>query len=86
VFFFIVLGDPISKARPRSNSFGRTYTPHRTRNAERAVREAAVQAFPFSEPFGAPVGVRLVFHCKTRRRVDWDNLAKLATAAMNGVV
>lgn len=78
VFALIHYGDPVPKARPRSATGKATYTPRRTRDAETALR-AAIDAAAPAEPLDVPVGMELVFHRATRRRVDGDNLAKLVT-------
>jgi crossover junction endodeoxyribonuclease RusA len=85
-FTVTVAGDPIAKGRPRTSK-GVTYTPPRTREAEKHFREAAAAGRATGPlPFTVPISVTLQFYCRTRRRVDWDNLAKLATDAMNGLV
>ena len=71
-------GDPIPKGRPRHGRNGHAFTPARTRDAEDALR-AAVNATAPPEPWAGPVRLDLVFHCRTRRRTDGDNLAKLVT-------
>lgn len=80
-----VPGDPIPKGRPRSTSSGVTYTPPRTRAAEKVLAQVVGAAYR-SEPTAAPVGVAVEFYCATRRRTDGDNLLKLVTDACNGLV
>lgn len=79
---FTVEGDPVSKGRPRF-ARGRAYTPARTAEAEKVIAAAAVGFFP--TPVDVPVGMQMTFYCKTRRRTDGDNLAKLVSDALNGV-
>ena len=48
---FTVPGRPIPTARPRVLKTGRTYLPARSRNAQKAVREAALEATGSQTPF-----------------------------------
>lgn len=79
---FTIDGDPIPKGRPRHGK-GRSFTPTRTRDAEQSIRDhvAGLDVVPYD----VPVYVTLDFYCRTRRRTDWDNLAKLVTDALNGI-
>ena len=79
---FVVHGDPLPKARPRFVN-GRTYTDPRTTRAEAKLRATAKQA-GVVRMTGA-IGVELVYFRATKRRCDWDNLAKLTCDALNGV-
>jgi Holliday junction resolvase RusA-like endonuclease len=79
-------GDPIAKGRPRMSPNGHTYTPERTRAGERAVSVQVMAAMRGAVPVDVAVGVAVEFHCATRRRTDGDNLLKLVTDAMNGIV
>lgn len=84
---FRVDGEPMSKARARVTRHG-AYTPIRTRQAEDAVRAAFLAAYP-GRTHDSGVNswaVALVFDRSTRVRRDWDNLAKLVTDALNGLV
>jgi len=78
---FTVRGEPLPKERPRVLR-GHTYTPRRTLEAERGVREAASLAGV--RPRRGPVMLSVVFYRSTRRRVDLDNLVKLVQDALNG--
>jgi crossover junction endodeoxyribonuclease RusA len=78
-------GDPVAKGRPRMTRQGRTYTPEKTREAEKALRERLVRTYT-DLPVQWPVGVEVIFHCATARRTDGDNLFKLVTDSMNGLV
>jgi crossover junction endodeoxyribonuclease RusA len=78
----VLPGDPIPKGRPRHGR-GHSFTPKRTRDAEQAIRDHALECGV--TPFDVPVQVKITFYCRTRRRTDWDNLAKLATDALNGI-
>jgi crossover junction endodeoxyribonuclease RusA len=78
-------GDPIPKGRPRT-ARGVTYTPPRTRAAEKAVAALVRQKLGPVEPFAGAVGLAVEFFCATRRHTDGDNLVKLVTDACNGLV
>lgn len=83
VFDFTVPGEPIPKGRPRvfrSN----TVTPERTRVAEDRVLQAFVRKYGHPEPLQGPVSISCWFYLGSRRRKDFDNLAKLITDALNG--
>lgn len=77
-------GDPIPKGRPRHGRSGHSFTPKRTSDAEQVIRDHVAGGDPVV-PFDQPVYVTLDFYCRTRRRTDWDNLAKLVTDALNGI-
>lgn len=78
-------GDPVAKGRPRMSGKGHAYTPQKTRDAEKALRERVLSTYT-DLPVDVPVGVEVVFHCATARRTDGDNLFKLVTDSMNGLV
>lgn len=78
--YFTVPGPPVPKGRPRFGN-GRAYTPKRTADYERAVREAAKAAGVSSST--APCGVSLHFALPDARNRDLDNLAKAVTDALN---
>ena len=84
-FSFTVLGDPISKGRPRAVHGGQGFTPKRTRDAETLVRNTFKLAYPDATPITGPV--RILVHCymATRRNKDLDNMVKLVTDALNRV-
>jgi len=84
-FSFTVLGDPISKGRPRVVHGGQGFTPKRTRDAETLVRNTFKLAYPDATPIAGPV--RILVHCymATRRNKDLDNMVKLVTDALNRV-
>jgi crossover junction endodeoxyribonuclease RusA len=81
---FTVPGDPVVKGRPRFTRQGRAYTPKATSDAERRVKDIAREVF-LDGPFTGPVGIDLVFYCKTKRRSDGDNMCKLLVDALNEV-
>ncbi len=75
-------GPPIPKGRPRSGK-GKTFTPKRTRDAERRIKGLATAAG--FRPIAGPVRFEVQFYLPTARRVDLDNLVKLATDSLNTV-
>jgi crossover junction endodeoxyribonuclease RusA len=79
-------GDPMAKARPRVTKTGHAYTPEHTRAAERAIVAQAQMAMDGDAPLDRPVGIAVDFYCATKRRTDGDNMLKLVTDALNGVV
>lgn len=81
-----LLGDPIPKGRPRIGKNGHAFTPERTRAAERAAITLLMVAMGDLPPVEGPVGIAVEFDCATKRRTDGDNLLKLVTDAMNGIV
>lgn len=83
-FDITVPGDPLSKARPRVYQ-GHGVTDRRTRNAESRVYSEFRRKYADAEPIQGPVRIRLEFWMASRHPRDWDNLAKLATDALNGV-
>lgn len=83
-FDLTVPGDPLSKARPRVYN-GHGVTDRRTRNSENRVYSEFRRKYGDVEPIKGPVRIRLKFWMASRHPRDWDNLAKLATDALNGV-
>lgn len=83
-FALIVPGDPLSKARPRVYN-GHGVTDKRTRNAENRVYTEFRRQYGDATPLTGPIRIYLAFWMADRRPRDWDNLAKLATDALNGV-
>lgn len=81
---FTALGQPKPKQRPKVFR-GRGVTPVETVEAEKQIRDAFLREFPLWEPLSGPVDVKIAFYMTDRRRVDWDNLAKLVCDALNGV-
>lgn len=79
---FTIPGDPRPKGRPRSGK-GFVYTPKETVLAEHTVKAHARRAKV--KPLAGPVAIELRFYRSTRRRCDWDNLAKLVCDALNGI-
>jgi len=57
---FKVPGQPVGKGRPRFGN-GRTYTPAKTVKAEAFAAMCAGIAFPYSEPLGGPLLMRVTF-------------------------
>ena len=83
-YSFEMPGDPVPKGRPRIGKGGHAFTPQRTRDAEAAFGWAA-KAAALLGPLAGPLRVEVTFALENRRRVDLDNLAKLALDALNGL-
>jgi Holliday junction resolvase RusA-like endonuclease len=82
-YSFVVPGDPRPKERPRFHEREYTYTPRETQRAEHTVKVVARSAKV--KPIQGPVSIELRFFRATKRRCDWDNLAKLVCDALNGI-
>jgi len=86
---FVVPGEPVSKGRPRLAKGGHSYTPPRTREAEKRVSDAYrlhIGPTPTGQQMvHGRLAVEIVFVCKNRRKRDVDNMAKLVLDALNGV-
>lgn len=86
---------PVPKGRPRHTRSGHTFTPARTREAEKVVSEAAIAAMNGAEPLAVPISLKVEFffrQAKSNKTIfhtqvpDLDNLTKLVSDAMNGIV
>jgi len=84
IFELTVEGNPIPKGRPRVVD-GHAYTPQATRDYEALVRDAAALKWA-QEPMKGPLSIQVTFYRADRRRVDYDNLAKTVTDALQGIV
>lgn len=84
VLSIVIPSEPVPKARARTVR-GHSYTPARTRVAQDAVAWHARQSYRLS-PMRGRVGIEIVFRCRSRRRCDVDNLAKLVMDGMNGIL
>lgn len=82
---FTIMGDPKSKGRPRVTRYG-AYTPKTTVEAENAIAKVVKGLVGDTPPFQTPCGLEIAFFCKTMRRTDLDNMIKLVSDAMNGIV
>jgi crossover junction endodeoxyribonuclease RusA len=83
VYRFTIPGNPVPKGRPRAGKGGRVYTPQATRDAESWVKLHAKRAgLPC---LGGPVKLSLSFYRANAVPCDVDNLAKLASDALNGL-
>ena len=83
---FTVPGEPVPKARPRVVN-GRTYTPKRTVEAEKAIGWAFREAMPGFDPLTCLVGMCCTFYTKSQKpRADVDNLVKTVQDALEGIV
>lgn len=90
VISFIVEGDPASKARARftarNYSGGRAYTPDKTKQAELLCATAARQAGAGPVDSTSCFGLLAVFFTATWQRRDVDNMLKLVSDSLTGVV
>jgi Holliday junction resolvase RusA-like endonuclease len=78
-------GEPLPKERPRATKSGRSFTPKRTKDAEKRILAAFRAAYPGAAPLTGRLLVELRFYRRTGRGCDWDNLAKLPLDALNEV-
>lgn len=85
IFELTVEGNPIPKGRPRVVD-GHAYTPQATRDYEALVRDAAAIEWAGEPMMKGPLSIHLTFHRGDRRHVDYDNLAKSITDALQGIV
>lgn len=84
-FAFQVGGEPLPKERPRATKTGKSFTPKRTKDAEKRVLGAFRAVYPNAAPLTGRLLVDLKFYRSTQRGCDWDNLAKLPQDALNKV-
>ena len=97
---FFVAGDPVGKARARVTRHG-TYTPKKTVDAERGIAWAGKKALAGQPRIEGPVKLMVTARFpypqswpKKRRdaafwhmtKPDWDNLGKIVSDALNGVL
>lgn len=82
-------GRPVPKARPRLARGGHVYTPEKTTTAEAKVRALywaeSILKYGRVVAFEGDITIEMTFYLPDRRRVDWDNLAKLVCDALNGI-
>jgi Holliday junction resolvase RusA-like endonuclease len=81
-------GDPKSKARARVTKTGHSYTPKETVEAEARLEAAARFAMPRGWQVDSEYhwGILAVFFQATAQRRDVDNMLKLVSDALTGVV
>lgn len=77
--------EPQPKQRPRVKRNGHAYTPVETVRAERMIRHEVMHAYPALLPSKRDIGMCLDFYLPNYKRMDWDNLGKLVSDALNGV-
>lgn len=96
---FGVRGKVTGKGRPRFTRGGHAYTPKSTRDYERAIVEAYLNASQRPrEPFSGPIAVSImtcrqlpkstpksVYSEPDTHKPDIDNIAKIVLDALNGV-
>ena len=87
-FCLFVEMTPVAKGRPRFTRSGRTYTPKKTVDSEKKIRDAFNKAFPEWKPLRGPLSVNMTFYFKRPKcrikfdetyhiiKPDADNLAK----------
>lgn len=97
---FVIDGEPVAKGRPRFTTTGRTYTPKRTADYEKRVRQAYSgemfpEDIPLSVHINAYMGIPKSASKKVRedmrkgfkrplKKPDGDNIAKAICDALNG--
>lgn len=79
-----VPGQPVPKGRPRVYN-GHGITPAKTKAAEARIKAEYLKKYVCCKPFDAEIIMHVAFYMQDRRRVDYDNLAKLVTDALNGI-
>lgn len=77
--------EPQPKQRPRVKRNGHAYTPSETMRAERMIRHEVMHAYPALLPSKRDIGMCLDFYLPNFKRMDWDNLGKLVSDALNEV-
>lgn len=84
---FIVPGEAVPKSRPRVMGKGTwTFTPKRTVEYEKKVKDIAARAMGIRELFEFGIAIGLEIYKKNKRHSDIDNVFKAIADACNGVV
>jgi Holliday junction resolvase RusA-like endonuclease len=84
LFELTLEGNPIPKMRPRVNTYTRRVFPtKRVSDAEDRWKWIAIAAR--LRPYEWPVRIELECYRRTAHQVDYDNLAKLVTDALNKI-
>ncbi len=88
VLALTIPGDPVSKARPRwVRKTGHMFTPEATRHRETGIRLLVKTAYRELAPdVAALFSLRAAFYLKTNQRRDTDNMLKLVSDALTGLV
>lgn len=97
---FVIEGEPVAKGRPRFTTTGRAYTPKRTADYEKKVRQAYNgEMFPEDIPLSVHIDAYMAIPKSVSKRVheemrkgfkrplkkpDGDNIAKAICDALNG--
>lgn len=81
--YLLVPGQPKPKQRPRVSK-GRIYSP--SGRDEKRIKDHLRPQVDYYNPIESDVILKMVFYRGDRRRVDLDNMVKLVTDAMNGLV
>jgi Holliday junction resolvase RusA-like endonuclease len=84
--------DPVVKGRPRMTRWGRAYTPAKTAQAEKEIKDIVKDIWKL-EPLAGSLRVKIRFICsrpkkpaKDYPRGDVDNYTKLVCDALNEIV
>ena len=88
VVSFMLLGEPVSKERPRVGRGRKAYTPQKTQNAEKLLAWACRRARPIPalhEP-GYKYLVLMGFYLAGSNAKDIDNMQKTVLDALNRIV
>ena len=83
---FRVDGNPLPKQSFRARNSRKGYIEPRIQAHQDAVGWAAKAAMQGKPPFEGNVTVSYIFRRADQRRADWENLSKLVSDAMNGIV
>lgn len=97
---FILFVDPVPKGRPRMTRSGHTYTPQKTKDAEKEIQRAllALAAKRDHWPYHGPLHLEITYTIKTpktkqnrigsyhEQRPDIDNFEKLVLDSLNEIV
>lgn len=88
VLMLTIPGDPLSKQRPRwARKTGHMFTPEATRHHEEGIKLLAKAAYRELAPDTmALFSLRAAFYLKTNQRRDVDNMLKLVSDALTGLV
>lgn len=88
VLALTIPGDPLSKQRPRwARKTGHMFTPEATRHREEGIKVLAKVAYRELAPDATALfSLRAGFYLKTNQRRDADNMLKLVSDALTGLV
>lgn len=78
---FVIPGQPVAKGRPKftvRGGFASAYTPAKTRDYEKLVRQHAVKAMAGREPSAAPIEIRMELRMEIP--ASWSKAKRLAAS------